>query len=107
MHDAEIEQDPPASHHYGFKPSLLGAPHEFELTADAFRWRLASREGKIPYQNIRRVRLSFRPINMQTYRFLTEIWSDDAPRLQIASTSWRSVVEQTRQDDAYREFVRR
>ena len=83
----------------------MGAPHEFVLTPDAFEWRLANRTGKIPYRNIRRVRLSFRPINMQTYRFLTEIWSDDAPRLQFASTSWRSVVEQVRQDDAYTAFV--
>jgi hypothetical protein len=51
------------------------------------------------------VRLLFRPMTMQSHRFLTEIWSRDAPKLTIASTSCRSMLEQQRQDAAYRNFV--
>jgi hypothetical protein len=52
------------------------------------------------------VRLSFRPVTMQTRRFITEVWSAGGPRLSIASTSWRSMVEQAAQDHAYGAFVR-
>ena len=53
-----------------------------------------------------RIRLSFRPVTMQTRRFVTEIWWPGAPRLSIASTSWRSLVEQAAQDHDYGAFVR-
>ena len=39
------------------------------------------------------------------YRFLTEVWTADGPKLQIASTSWKSLVEHERLDEAYRVFV--
>ena len=42
---------------------------------------------------------------MQSRRFVTEIWSTDNPKMQIISVSWRSMVEQARQDDAYSAFV--
>ena len=90
---------------YGFKPALMGAPWQFELAADALAWRLGPRSGRIPYGSITRVRLSFRPLTMQSYRFLTEIWSASGPKLQIASTSWKSIVEHERLDAAYAAFV--
>jgi hypothetical protein len=90
---------------YDYKPSLLGAPWEFRLTAQALEWQLGRRSGRVPYDRIARVRLSFRPVNMQTYRFLTEIWPADGPKLQIASTSWRSIIEQERKDAAYSTFL--
>jgi TRAP-type C4-dicarboxylate transport system permease small subunit len=42
---------------------------------------------------------------MQSYRFLTEIWSDRNPKLPIVSSSWKSLTEQERLDDAYTRFV--
>jgi hypothetical protein len=91
---------------YSYKPSLMGAPWELRLRPDALEWQTGRHEGRVPYGRITRVRLSFRPITMQTRRFLTEIWSVGAPRLPIASTSWRSVVEQGAQDEAYGAFIR-
>ncbi|TMJ05727.1 MAG: hypothetical protein E6G97_02175 [Alphaproteobacteria bacterium] len=44
-------------------------------------------------------------MTMQNYRFLAEIWTADGPKLQIASTSWKSLVEHERFDAAYRAFV--
>jgi hypothetical protein len=91
---------------YAYKPSLMGAPWELRLRPDALAWQMGRHEGRIPYGRIRRVRLSYRPVTMQTRRFVTEIWPMDGPRLTIASTSWRSLVEQGTQDDAYGAFVK-
>ena len=44
-------------------------------------------------------------MTMQNYRFLTEVWTADGPKLQIASSSWKSVFEHERFDAAYRAFV--
>jgi hypothetical protein len=90
---------------YNFKPSLLGSAWQFRLERDALAWTVGSRSGRIPYRQITRVRLSFRPMTMQSQRFVAEIWSSAAPKLQIASTSWKSMVEQERLDADYRTFI--
>ena len=90
---------------YGYKPSLQGAPFEFRLAADALEWRRGRQAGRAPYGAIRRNRLSFRPVTMQNYRFLAEIWPASGSKLQIASTSWRSMMEQERLDAPYRAFI--
>ncbi|MEA2928479.1 MAG: hypothetical protein QOG38_907 [Hyphomicrobiales bacterium] len=90
---------------YAYKASLLGAPFEFRLAADALEWRKGRHEGRTPYDRIHRVRLSFRPATMQSYRFLAEIWPANGPKLQIASTSWRSMMDQERLDAAYTAFL--
>jgi hypothetical protein len=59
----------------------------------------------MPYADIRQIRLAFRPVTMQSYRFLAEIWSDRNPKIPIASASWKSVMEQERQDEAYSRFI--
>ena len=90
---------------YAYKTSLMGAPYEFRLAADALEWRKGPYEGRTPYGAVRRIRLGFRPMTMQNHRFLTEIWITDGPKLQIASTSWKSLVEHERFDAPYRAFV--
>ena len=90
---------------YAYKSSLLGAPFEFRLAMDALEWRKGTYTGRTPYGRIRRIRMSFRPMTMQNYRFLTEVWTADGPKLQIASSSWKSVFEHERFDAAYRAFV--
>jgi hypothetical protein len=95
----------PSDPSYAYKPSLIGAPWEFVLKSDAMNWKIGSRAGRVRYDRVRRVRMSFRPVTMQSQRFLTEIWSADNPKIQIASASWRSLVEQERLDAAYAAFV--
>ncbi|HKS62677.1 MAG TPA: hypothetical protein VJT13_13315 [Xanthobacteraceae bacterium] len=90
---------------YAYKSSLMGAPLEFHLAPDALEWRKGGMAGRTPYGSIRRVRLSFRPMTMQNYRFVTEVWPDSGPKLQIASTSWKSLVEHERLDAEYSAFV--
>jgi hypothetical protein len=97
------EPDAPA---YAYKPSLMGAPWEFRLASDAIEWRIGRYQGRTAYTRIARVRLSFRPVTMQTRRFVTEIWPVDGPRLLIASSSWKSILEQEGRDQAYGAFIR-
>lgn len=100
--DATGQDGEPA---YAFKSSLLGAPWEFRLGPDRLLWGVGRRQGAVAYTDIRRLRLSFRPATMQSYRFTAEIWSANAPKLTIASTSWRGLVEQERLDRPYRDFI--
>jgi len=101
----EVHNDETRGPVFAFKSSLMGAPFEYHLADDALEWRRGPHSGRTPYKRIRRVRLGFRPITMQNYRFLTEIWADEGPKLQIASTSWKSLVDHERLDAAYRAFV--
>jgi hypothetical protein len=99
---ASGEGDP----YYVYKPSMLGAPWEFALRERGIEWRIGRHGGTTAYDRIRRVRLSFRPMTMQSYRFLAEIWPADGPKLRIASSSWRNLVEQQRHDAEYSTFIR-
>jgi hypothetical protein len=90
---------------YSYRPSLLGAPWEFRLAGDGIDWSAGRKSGHLRYRDIRRMRLSYRPTSMQSHRFMTEMWADGAPKLEILSTSWRSMVEQVRLDKPYAAFV--
>jgi hypothetical protein len=90
---------------YAYKPSLVGAPFEFRLTPVGLEWRKGAHSDCIPYPRIRRLRMSFRPMNLQFHRFVAEIWATGAPKLLIASTTWRSLMEQARQDAEYGIFI--
>ena len=90
---------------YTYRPSLLGAPWEFKLTGEGIDWVTGRRSGRIPLRDVRRLRMSFKPANMQSQRFVTEIWADGAPKLAIVSTSWKSMFEQERQDKPYAAFI--
>jgi hypothetical protein len=90
---------------YTYRPSLLGAPWSFRLTPTGLAWEAGRKSGLVPYRDVRRLRLSFRPISMQTQRYQTEIWADGAPKLAIVSSSWKSMVEQERLDKPYSAFV--
>jgi hypothetical protein len=90
---------------YVYKPSLLGAPWQFRLRRDALEWQMGRHQGRTPYRNIARVRLSYRPQSMQMRRFMTEIWTAEGVRLSIASSSWRTMVEMERLDAAYGDFI--
>jgi hypothetical protein len=90
---------------YAYRPSLLGAAWEFKLTDTGIDWVAGSRSGRVPFRNIRAVHMSYKPASMQPHRFVTEVWADGAPKLQIVSISWKSMVEQERLDRPYRTFI--
>lgn len=91
---------------YSYRPSLLGAAWTFKLDERGIDWTAGAKSGRVLYDKVRRVRMSFRPMSMQSHRFATEIWAEDGTRLTIVSTSWKSMVEQERQDRPYSAFVR-
>ena len=99
--DAHAENAPA----YAFKPGMLGAPHEFRLRPSGLDWQVGRRSIHIPYGSIRRLRLSYRPVTLASYRFMAEIWSSAAPKASVTSTSWRNVFEQQRHDESYRAFI--
>lgn len=90
---------------YAYRASLLGAPIEFRLRGETLEWRAGGRSGEVRLRDVRMVRMTFKPASMQPYRFVTEIWAEGAPKLQIVSSSWRSMVEQERLDRPYAVFV--
>lgn len=103
--DAESHSESANDPVYTYKTSLMGAPLELRLSGDALEWRKGRHAGSALYRDIRRIRLSFRPATMQSYRFITEVWPAAGGKLTIASTSWRSMFEQERLDAAYNAFV--
>lgn len=105
--DASVDATAPVAGEptYAFKPNLVGAPWLLTLKPDGLAWQVGHRGGVIRYDRIRRVRLSFRPVTLQSHRFVTEIWSHDGPKIQFASASWRSLVEQERLDASYAAFT--
>lgn len=99
------DSPPPDEPAYTYRPSLLGAPWSFRLTPAGLAWEAGRRSGLVPYREVRRVRLSFKPVSMQTRRYQTEIWAEGAPKLSIVSSSWKSMVEQERLEKPYAAFV--
>ena len=67
---------------YTYRPSLMGAPWEFRLTDDGIEWAAGANPAALPSAMSAVVRMSFRPANMQSHRFMTEIWADGAPKLR-------------------------
>jgi hypothetical protein len=90
---------------YAFKASLIGAAHQFELTDGGLSWRIAGKSGVWPYPGISAIRLSYRPMSMQSRRFRADIENSDGARIVIFSTSWQTVTLMAPQDQDYRAFI--
>src|SRR3954451_25167744 len=102
---SDTVDEPPGDPTYAFKASLIGSPCQFTLKPDALEWQVGRRSGRIRYDVVRAVRLSYRPVTMQSHRFITEIWAPGNPKIQIVSVSWRSIMEQQRLDASYAAFI--
>ena len=98
------EQGAPAAR-YAYKASLVGAAHQFELTEQGLSWRVAGRSGVWPYADIATIRLSYRPVSMQSRRFRADIEKADGARIAILSTSWQTAALMAAQDQDYRAFI--
>src|ERR1700730_3083079 len=86
---------------YAYKATPLGAIWQFHRGSDAIEWEAGPRRGQLRYADIRRLRLSFRPVSMQSRRFLAEIWTVRGAKLQMASCSGRSMADHDRHEAAY------
>src|SRR4030088_2566974 len=101
----DLSNDAAADVRYAFKASLIGAAHQFELTDGGLSWRIAGKSGVWPYAAISAVRLSYRPMSMQSRRFRADIENSDGARIVIFSTSWQTVTLMAPQDQDYRALI--
>ena len=95
---------------YAYKASLIGAAHRFELTDDGLSWHIGNRSGVWPYAGISAIRLSYRPVSMQSRRFRPDIESASLEstsygRIAILSTTWQTAALMAPQDHDYRAFI--
>jgi hypothetical protein len=90
---------------YAYKASLIGAAHQFELTEQGLSFRFAGRSGVWPYREIAAIRLSYRPVSMQSQRFRADIHHSSGARIAILSTTWRTAALMAPQDSDYRAFI--
>jgi hypothetical protein len=90
---------------YAYKASLIGSAHQFELTERGLSWQVGSKSGIWPYNAIASVRLSYRPISMQSRRFRADVESSAGQRIAVVSTSWQTVALMAPQDREYRDFI--
>ena len=101
----ELTNEAATSVRYAYKASLIGAAHQFELTDAGLSWRVAGRSGVWPYADIAAIRLSYRPVSMQSHRFRADIDHIGGGRLPILSTSWQTAALMAAQDRDYRAFI--
>ena len=90
---------------YAYKASLISSAQQFELTDAGLSWRIGSRSGVWPYAEIASIRLSYRPMTMQSHRFRADIARTGGGRIAILSTTWQTVSLMTPQDQGYRAFI--
>ena len=90
---------------YVYKASLISSAYQFELTDSGLSWRIGRRSGVWPYADIASIRLSYRPMSMQSRRFRADIARVGGGRIAILSTTWQTVSLMTPQDQDYRAFV--
>jgi hypothetical protein len=90
---------------YVYKASLISSAYQFELTDAGLSWQMGRRSGVWPYADIASIRLSYRPMSMQSRRFRADIEKAGGERIAILSTTWQTVSLMTPQDQDYRAFV--
>jgi hypothetical protein len=90
---------------YAYKASLIGGAHRFELTDHGLSWQVGGKSAVWAYADITAIRLSYRPVSMQSRRFRADIESPGG-RIVILSTSWQTATLMAPQDNDYRRFIR-
>ena len=90
---------------YVFKTSLISSAYQFELTDAGLSWQMGRRSGVWPYADIASIRLSYRPVSMQSRRFRADLERAGGERIAILSTTWQTVSLMTPQDRDYRAFI--
>src|SRR3981189_3458871 len=94
----DLSNETAAAIRYAYKASLIGAAHQFELTDHGLSWQVGSKSGVWAYADIAAIRLSYRPVSMQSRRFRADIESVNRQRIAILSTSWQTVAFMAPQD---------
>lgn len=90
---------------YIFKPSLVGGASQFDLTDEGLSWQQKGKHAVWPLEKIAVIRLSYRPVSMQSRRFRADIEGARGERITLYSTTWHTVALMSPQDNGYRAFV--
>lgn len=90
---------------YIFKPSLVGGASQFDLTGEGLSWQVRGKHGVWPLEKIAAIRLSYRPVSMQSRRFRADIEDTRGERVTLYSTTWHTVALMSPQDNGYRTFI--
>ncbi|EKS36333.1 hypothetical protein [Afipia broomeae] len=90
---------------YIFKPSLVGGASQFDLTGEGLSWQVRGKHGVWPLEKIAAIRLSYRPVSMQSRRFRADIEDTRGERVTLYSTTWHTVALMSPQDNGYRAFI--
>src|SRR4051812_30201476 len=90
---------------YVYKASLIGSAHRFELTDGGLSWHVGGKSGVWRYPDIAAIRLSYRPVSMQSRRFCCDIGHRNGQRGSVLSTTRQPVPLMTPQDKDYRAFI--
>jgi hypothetical protein len=102
---AELSGEDAPETRYEYRASLIGSAHQFELTDAGLSWKIGGRSGVWAYADIASIRLSFRPISMQSRRFRADIISTGGRRISVLSTTWQTASLMAPQDHGYRAFI--
>ena len=77
---------------YVFKPSLVGSASQLDITGEGLSWQMKGKQGIWPLEKIAAIRLSYRPVSMQSRRFrarLTPLVAHEPPTPPLAViSSW-------------------
>lgn len=68
-------------------------------------FHVGRKSGLWRYADITSVRLSYRPVSMQSRRFRADIGNNDGERIAVLSTTWQTVALMAPQDRDYRAFI--
>jgi hypothetical protein len=90
---------------YRYRPRMMGSDFVLALAPDALEWGSATRNGRLAYGDIKRVRLAFQPSNLMTKRCVCEIWPQSGGKLTVPSSSPRSLLDSTDHGPEFRAFV--
>ena len=90
---------------YSYRPRMIGSEFVLALAPDALEWSVGARMGRLPYGDIKRVRVSFSPSSMMTRRCLCEIWPRGGGRYRVSSSSARSLLDFNDHAPEFRAFV--
>jgi hypothetical protein len=89
---------------YAYRPRMIGSGFVFRLGEHSLEYH-AGFNGQTPYPMIGRVRLGYRPTNFGARRFMAEIWPRNSAKIEIASSSYKSIAAMEDQGPAYRDFI--
>jgi hypothetical protein len=101
----DLSHEAAAGIRYAYKASLIGSAHRFELTDAGLCWYIGGKSGVWPYAGISEIRLSYRPVSMQSRRFRADIENAGQGHLVLLSTSWQTAALMAPQDHDYRAFI--